>query len=498
MQNRLEKTFVILRIFIASLILSPLLIIVVYSKIDFAIDLDETLWAIKNSFFQSSLSAIFSCFAGFILFRGLIYITNIMAWPHFFLKKIEAFFKSILLLPSFVPPLILILTILKLIEPFPFGIVGIVLAHIFTYAGFFAVQLKEFADKKIGKQLFVAESLGANGTQLSLLLFRILKKEILSLALIIFVFCFTSFSIPLVLGGGKATTLEVLIYEKILISGNIPVAVTLSLLQLAIVFALQWMAFKVPFEREQEKPFYSRKICSSVDLIILILMNFAFWVPIFLGTIEGTPQLLELPGILPELEIAFVNSIVFSLLTGLITLGIFSVLAYPRFLQKNYFRFLQSQIPASTVLGGLAILILATKIDLEPRFLYSFALAILIVPYLFRQHIYHNIVQLDRLIFTAQSLGATNINCFFTITIPILWPFLCRLAGISAVWAFGEFALGKMILGKPITLPLIAEVLVENYRINAGVALGGFILFLSAFLYLLFWRLGEIFSKKSI
>ncbi len=57
-------------------------------------------------------------------------------------------------------------------------------------------------------------------------------------ALLVFVFCFTSFGVILILGGPRFATLEVEIYRQTIAFANLPLAAALGLLQLLITLAL--------------------------------------------------------------------------------------------------------------------------------------------------------------------------------------------------------------------------------------------------------------------
>ena len=57
-------------------------------------------------------------------------------------------------------------------------------------------------------------------------------------ALLVFLFCFTSFGIVLILGGARYATLEVEIYRQTISFFNLPLAATLSLLQIACTFVV--------------------------------------------------------------------------------------------------------------------------------------------------------------------------------------------------------------------------------------------------------------------
>lgn len=60
-------------------------------------------------------------------------------------------------------------------------------------------------------------------------------------ALLVFIFCFTSFGIILILGGPGYATLEVEIYRQAVQLFNLPMAAALSLVQIAVNFGLMWL-----------------------------------------------------------------------------------------------------------------------------------------------------------------------------------------------------------------------------------------------------------------
>jgi thiamine transport system permease protein len=69
----------------------------------------------------------------------------------------------------------------------------------------------------------------------------LLMPAIASAALLIFIFCFTSFGVILILGGPLYATLEVEIYRQTISLFNLPMAATLSLVQIICNFFLMWL-----------------------------------------------------------------------------------------------------------------------------------------------------------------------------------------------------------------------------------------------------------------
>lgn len=69
----------------------------------------------------------------------------------------------------------------------------------------------------------------------------LLMPAIGSAALLVFIFCFTSFGIVLILGGPGYATIEVEIYRQSVQLFNLPMAAALSLLQIGVNFLLMWL-----------------------------------------------------------------------------------------------------------------------------------------------------------------------------------------------------------------------------------------------------------------
>ena len=87
-----------------------------------------------------------------------------------------------------------------------------------------------------------AAMLGASRRQIfTKITLPLLMPAIGSTALLIFIFCFTSFGVVLILGGPRHATLEVEIYRQSIQLFNLPMAATLSLLQILINFFLMWL-----------------------------------------------------------------------------------------------------------------------------------------------------------------------------------------------------------------------------------------------------------------
>ena len=87
-----------------------------------------------------------------------------------------------------------------------------------------------------------ARMLGASGWQaFRKVTLPLLIPALLASSLLVFIFCFTSFGVVLILGGPRLATLEVEIYRQAMHLFNLPMAAALSLVQIVFTFALMWI-----------------------------------------------------------------------------------------------------------------------------------------------------------------------------------------------------------------------------------------------------------------
>lgn len=101
-----------------------------------------------------------------------------------------------------------------------------------------------------------ARLLGASNRQIFFkITLPLLMPAIGSAALLVFIFCFTSFGVVLILGGPRYATLEVEIYRQAIQLFNLPMAAALSLIQIVVNFLL--MGIHARLSRRSKVAFYS-------------------------------------------------------------------------------------------------------------------------------------------------------------------------------------------------------------------------------------------------
>jgi thiamine transport system permease protein len=69
----------------------------------------------------------------------------------------------------------------------------------------------------------------------------LLRPAVMAMGALVFIFCFTSFGVIVILGGPRFATMEVEIYRQALHLFNLPVAAALSLWQLLFTFVVMWV-----------------------------------------------------------------------------------------------------------------------------------------------------------------------------------------------------------------------------------------------------------------
>lgn len=93
-------------------------------------------------------------------------------------------------------------------------------------------------------------------------------------ALLTFLFCFTSFGVVLILGGGRYATLEVEIYYRTVYLPNLPLAAALALVQILATFGLMSAYTRVQARLSVPQPLRPRRVTQrrprSVEWVLLI------------------------------------------------------------------------------------------------------------------------------------------------------------------------------------------------------------------------------------
>jgi thiamine transport system permease protein len=138
----------------------------------------------------------------------------------------------------------------NLFPPFSFNFIGtltaILMAHVFYNATIIIRVVGNALSSLDPKLEAAARSLGADSLRVWWnVILPILRPSILASSLIIFLFDFTSFGVILLLGGSQFATLEVEIYLRVLRLPNLPLAALLSVVQLVCTLTISLIYTRV-------------------------------------------------------------------------------------------------------------------------------------------------------------------------------------------------------------------------------------------------------------
>ena len=176
------------------------------------------------TFYQAILSTIFSLSSAILMakalslidFKGKLLLIKIM--PITFILPALVVVTGLLSVYGQQGLLAYVCQLLHI--PFPFhiyGLQGILLAHIFlNFPYACSLFYKTLNSVSIEQKQLAAQLNFSTFTYFKLLEWPLLRRQILPMASLIFMLCFSSFAIVLALGGGpKYTTLEVAIYQAV-------------------------------------------------------------------------------------------------------------------------------------------------------------------------------------------------------------------------------------------------------------------------------------------
>lgn len=437
----------------------------------------ELLWALKNSLYQGVFSSLIALIAAFTLMPGLWWagprLKGVLSWA--------------LLLPSLLPPLFVLLSFLAWVDPFPVGLIGVVFVQGFMNAGLAAVLLSRSIEDKLQGLSEMAAVMGAPRFLFLRRSFRLIVWDLAAVGIAVFAFCFASFSIPLVIGGGRATNLEVLIYEKVRISTQMGEALGIGLVQLAIM-ALVLLIPSRPARLEAARAERLHLVASRWGLGAAAVYVMIFWLPLLKTLPESFRAIGQIEGLWSQIgELAF-SSVALALGAGLLCLLfllVFSI-GYP---QNPIVRLVRGWLAPSTALLGFAFIGWG---DASPLITYASVLALLFFLPVFRLGLDRRLESLEPQIQIARTLGANDFLIWHRVVRPQIWGIACVLAGVVSLWAFGEFALGRVMLSQNLNWALLSESLMSSYRIEAGLGVGFLILISGSLLFTFFWRLGHV------
>ncbi len=401
---------------------------------------------------------------------------------------------------------------------------AIILAHGFYN---FPIVLRLVANlwEKLDKsQANGAMSLGANKIRLffTITLPQILPA-ILASAALVFVFCFTSFAVILVLGGGPSfTTIEVEIYRQARISLNMDAAAALSIVGIFITLIFVYLNVHFQSSLNYHEQIKTKKTLTlskiktkrnfnpgtGLYILIIVLLVAAPVLSViiksFLHTSPGNSTVISLsaykdllnpsPGNFGiTLLQAITNSIIYASYTVILSILLGTLVSFILRGKKRSTKFLDTlfmlPISVSSVILGLGYLKAMNYLNNPGQ--YSSILIILahsVIAYPFVTRAVKPVLDKIKpeIIYAGLSLGETPLRVFLTIELPLIK---------SAVFAGGSFAFAisigemnaTMLLSSEntLTIPIMMYRLIGSYNFIAACALGTVLIIFTSLSFIL-------------
>lgn len=470
----------------------PYLLLTIHLPSISAPDLSEIWWAFKNSFVQAFLGALVTLLLAIYFLRGYTYLSNLCG-------RYVWLLNLAVLLPTLLPALFIILIIMATLNPFPVGIIAMTIIYCVLNVGLATLLLMNVVDRKLRPLLELSAIEGATVFQFLRASWGWIRRDILGIFVFLFILNFANFSVPFVAGGGQMTTLEILIYEKIRISGQWGEALFLALFQLLVLAGFSFLQpeFKPKLTGRSENIFL---LPSRFSAFLFLLFVFSPFVIFLVKSFSAWEQVFMIPQLWQQAQETLLTSLMLSLGVGFVTLFLLLLTVYVDSRSKLH-RLLNSIVAPSTALVGFAMLFFLA--DREPwnSLKWILGFSYLIFTTLYRWGWNQNLTDLNQQISVAESLGASKNMIFLKIQLPQLIKPACQIAGIASLWAIGDFALGKMVLGEDVTLALLIETLMTSYRTEAALALMNLLCvmgFLSYFFFIGVGYVGRRASEKDI
>jgi thiamine transport system permease protein len=346
-----------------------------------------------------------------------------------------------------------------------------------------------------------------------------LKRVIPGLLALVFLLCFTSFSLVLMLGGGPAvTTLEVSIYTALRFDFDMPMAGKLALLQLMIcagvVILLTMLTGRswagAAGRAGQTVPQRGDNAISTrvADAIVLVIFVCIAVFPLFAILWRGIgPQLVAVLA-WPAFWRATLTSLAIALLSGVLATGIALVLAtarsrravaglavWPLDLAISLYLAV-----SAIVLGTGMFILLRTFADvfLLAPFLVMLGNMLVALPFAYRileGRLASLAASQDRL---CAALDIRGWRRFRLVTLPALAPEIGFAAGLSSALSLGDMTIVALFGSQQFqTLPWLLYQTMARYRAGEAAALALLLLCLTLLLFTVFILAAKLAGRRN-
>ncbi len=408
-------------------------------------------------------------------------------------------------------------------DPFIFGLSGIVLAHVYFNASYVARTLLGRFESIPVEQRKLARSLGLNAWQR----FKMIELPSVSgtlpgVSITIFLLCFTSFSIVLMLGGSpKYNTLEVSIYEAIKLDFDLGRALGLALTQLGICAVLIILASRLRKDNRlisaasaNQYQIKDSTMLAGIQCMIIVLFGLIFLLPLIAVITDGmSANFIMLAGDKNFLR-ALSTSLIIALLSTLLVLFssvliaiAYATLATQQRLASNRFsqpllkllRFSSTlYLAVPSLVLGLGFFLLARSVGGSQTLWAVIALltsnVLMVLPFAIAALAPAMVKSANRYDKLAFSLGLKRWNRWRLIESRLVKPELIYIASLAFCMSLGDLGVIALFGNQDfITLPWLLFQKMGSYRTDEA---AGITLIMLAITLAVFLLLPHLFAGK--
>ncbi len=485
--------------------------------------LDSKIYGLlKFTIYQAFLSTVLSLFIGLLLAWSLTHQNKFKGRD-----TLIALFSSSLVLPT----LIVVFGIIGIFGrkgyinelslyffdtsfgTYLYGLGGILLAHVYLNASFALRSLLHNFESIPKEKYKLAKSLNFSVLKCFYYVeYPALKSSLLSISSTIFLLCFTSFAVVLLLGGNPSyNTLEVAIYEAVKLDFDIETALKLALIQLSIsvVLVVLSSSFKINTSNIKTNDisiiWKNTKIIQAIQYFIISIFTLFFISPLIVIFLDGLSanftkiftDKIFIQSFLTSITLATISSIITVIAAILLSNTRRNFCLDTRLASKPFSKTLNTIIAFSgniylaipSLVLGLGFFMMYQKYDgsfviwstlalLSANVLMSLPFALAVIAPAMQK----TAKRYDKLSF---SLGLSTFQRYKEVELPYLKSSLAYVFALSFCFSLGDLGIIALFGSDEfITLPWYLYQLMGSYNTNdaAGVALILLVLVLSVFI----------------
>lgn len=453
--------------------LIPIILFIYFFDLNFKLKWLDLLLAIKNSLFQSTITATLCVGVALLVAPSLSLLPS----------SKEKLLEKLVLIPSFLPSLLTMMIVFSYFSHFPFGHTGVVIIFMTMYLGFAVISLKKSFQIQIAGYHSLMEVYGiSHYDRYRKIYWPRMKTDIFYVFIIIVMNCMTSLSVPLLAGGGKSYSLELFIYQQTVVDGNWAATSVLAIAQFVLLFFMSKMIGSHQTDSNIKEAIAYKKKSSFLASAVLYFYSI-FFVGGFVFQSLKSFFSISIESYL-TLALVFLRTIVFFVPTGALFLLLVFLMIYLFYRHVDLKFLTYFMLPSATVIGFSLYLFFSlpsSPIEDLAKTTLGFNIAYAIVVW----QIYI-LPQLQRLKFQITISHVFQLGFLRTLK-HVIWPqlrnqILFSFLILLLIFMF-EFALVKAAgVQIKLTGTLIAD-LVSSYRLNYGFAYSSLILLFLGIFY---------------